>query len=70
MANRFRRLRLFRSCVHLTCLRVNAHLHKSLVGDGVVNWFNQLATYVLSLLIQPEMNGREFEFVRDVIQRR
>jgi ubiquinone/menaquinone biosynthesis C-methylase UbiE len=39
VGNRFRRLRLLRSWVHLTRLRANAYLHKDLLWDGVGNWF-------------------------------
>jgi ubiquinone/menaquinone biosynthesis C-methylase UbiE len=41
LGDRFHRLRLLRSWVHLTYLRANAHLHKDLLWDGIGNWFYQ-----------------------------
>jgi ubiquinone/menaquinone biosynthesis C-methylase UbiE len=41
VGNRFRRLRLLRSWIHLTRQRANAYLRKDLLWDGVGNWFYQ-----------------------------
>lgn len=41
VGNRFRRLRLLRSWVHLTRLRANAYVHRDLLWDGVGSWFYQ-----------------------------
>jgi ubiquinone/menaquinone biosynthesis C-methylase UbiE len=41
VGNRYRRLRLLRSWIHLTRQRANAYLRKDLLWDGVGNWFYQ-----------------------------